>query len=422
MTDALTMFRDTLAKNLAGAPVGIVSVCSAHPLVLDATLARAARDGNSVLIEATCNQVNQDGGYTGQTPAAFRDALFARADAAGVPKGSVLLGGDHLGPNPWRHLPAEAAMERARVLVDAYARAGYSKLHLDASMACAGDPHVLPAATIAARAADLARVAEAAAPTPPVYVVGTEVPTPGGARDDEPALHVTEPADVRATLDLHRAAFAAAGCAPAMERVCAIVVQPGVEFSQHGVEAFDPVAARTLSTLAAELGGAVFEAHSTDYQTGTALAGLVRGHFAVLKVGPQLTWALREAAFALDAIAAELTGAAILRPALDAAMDADPRWWRGYVEPADRAGRAFGLSDRVRYYWPAPVVATAWAGLLRALSAVAIPWPVLAQYLPFEAAMVRAGALAAEPLPLLTAHVDRVLATYAAAAGSISAR
>ena len=422
MTDALMTFRETLAKNLDGAPAGIVSVCSAHPLVLDAALARAARDGTPVLIEATCNQVNQDGGYIGQTPAAFRDALFARADAAGVSRDAVLLGGDHLGPNPWRHMPAAAAMARAKTLVEAYARAGYQKLHLDASMVCADDPPVLPAATIAARAADLARIAEAAAPSPPVYVVGTEVPTPGGARDDEPALHVTEPTDVRVTLDLHRAAFAAAGCAPAMERVVAIVVQPGVEFSQHGVEAFDPVAARRLSALAPELGGAVFEAHSTDYQTGTALAGLVRGHFAILKVGPQLTWALREAAFALDAIAAELTGAAILRPALDRAMDADPRWWRGYVAADDRVGRSFGLSDRVRYYWPAPAVATAWSELLRALSATVIPWPLLAQVLPFEAALVRAGALAAEPVALLTAHVDRVLATYAAAAGSISAR
>lgn len=419
---ALDAFRATLARNLAGEVVGVVSVCSAHPLVLDAALARAARDGGFALIEATCNQVNQDGGYTGQTPAGYRDFVHARATAAGLSPDAVLLGGDHLGPNPWRHLPAAAAMDHARALVEAYARAGFRKLHLDASMACAGDPAALPAQTVAARAASLARVAEAAAPEPPAYVIGTEVPTPGGARDDEPALHVTEPADVAATLALHRAAFAAEGCEAALGRVVGVVVQPGVEFGQASVHAFDPVAARTLSALAPTLGGAVFEAHSTDYQTATALAGLVRGHFAILKVGPQLTWAFREAAFALDAIAAELTGAAILRPALEAAMDADPRWWTGYVEPGDRIGRAFGLSDRVRYYWPVPVVGRAFAALLDTLAAQPIAWTLLAQYMPQEAGLVRAGTLSPDPAALLAARIDRVLGVYAAATGAISAR
>ena len=49
-----------------------------------------------------------------------------------------------------------------------------------------------------------------------------------------------------------------------------------------------------------------FEAHSTDYQTKEHLRQLVEDGFLILKVGPALTFALREALLALDRIDAEL--------------------------------------------------------------------------------------------------------------------
>ena len=68
MTDIL---RDIIARNRGGAAVAIPSVCSAHPDVLRASLRLAQARDRAVVIEATSNQVNQDGGYTGMTPAAF---------------------------------------------------------------------------------------------------------------------------------------------------------------------------------------------------------------------------------------------------------------------------------------------------------------------------------------------------------------
>src|SRR4029434_5585524 len=53
-------------------PSGIPSVCSAHPMVLEASLRATLPTQLPLLIEATCNQVNQDGGYTGMTPKDFR--------------------------------------------------------------------------------------------------------------------------------------------------------------------------------------------------------------------------------------------------------------------------------------------------------------------------------------------------------------
>ncbi len=121
----------------AGVPAGITSVCSAHPMVLEAVM-RHASPHTAVLIEATCNQVNHEGGYTGLTPAAFRDLVHAIADEVGLPRERIMLGGDHLGPNPWRHLPPETALAHAEEMVASYVAAGYEKIHLDTSMGCLG--------------------------------------------------------------------------------------------------------------------------------------------------------------------------------------------------------------------------------------------------------------------------------------------
>ena len=102
--------RDRLTDGAAG----VTSVCTAHPLVIEAALSHGLRTGQRVLIEATCNQVNQDGGYTGMTPADFRGFVEGIATEVGFDPARIILGGDHLGPNPWKHLPPEEAMAGPR--------------------------------------------------------------------------------------------------------------------------------------------------------------------------------------------------------------------------------------------------------------------------------------------------------------------
>ena len=136
----LQALKSILAANRRGERRGVTSVCSANPFVLDAAAAGAARRGSLLCIESTASQVNQEGGYTGVTPADFAAGVRAAAAAAGVPDDRLVLGGDHLGPYPWRDRPAATAMERATGLVRDCVAAGYQKLHLDASMRCADDP------------------------------------------------------------------------------------------------------------------------------------------------------------------------------------------------------------------------------------------------------------------------------------------
>lgn len=153
---------DLLCAHKSGSGGGVCSVCSSHPLVIEAALREAQREGRYALIEATSNQVNQFGGYTGMRPAAFRHYVAEITARVALPMERVLLGGDHLGPNVWRNEPAAVALARSEQLVADYVAAGFRKIHLDCSMGCADDPRALTDAVIAARAAQLCRASEAA--------------------------------------------------------------------------------------------------------------------------------------------------------------------------------------------------------------------------------------------------------------------
>jgi D-tagatose-1,6-bisphosphate aldolase subunit GatZ/KbaZ len=418
--------RQVLAK-LAGADAaarlrGIPSVCSAHPLVLEAALRRGLHHGVPVLIEATCNQVNQEGGYTGMTPADFRAFVEAIARRLGFPLNDLILGGDHLGPNPWKSLPAEDAMLRAEAMVAAYVAAGFRKIHLDCSMGCAGEPAALGDEVTAGRAARLAGIAEQQAAQTGgslVYIIGTEVPPPGGATHAITELEVTSPGAMRGTLDVHRRAFADAGVEAALERVIGIVVQPGVEFGNANVVLYRPDRARNLSAALTHMPGLVYEAHSTDYQPAAALRALVDDGFAILKVGPGLTFALREALYGLDAIAAELDGdSRSLQTAMEALMLAQPQHWSSHYPGGPREQRLqrhFSYSDRIRYYWPEPRAQAAVEALMARFNGRVIPQTLISQYLARLYLKVVSDGLAAAPRDLCLAAIDAALDPYYAA-------
>jgi D-tagatose-1,6-bisphosphate aldolase subunit GatZ/KbaZ len=419
-------------RHKAGEPVGIHSVCSAHPLVIEAAMESAAARGLPVLIESTSNQVNQDGGYTGMTPAAFRDFVFGIADRSGMARERILLGGDHLGPNAWQDQPANDAMARAEVLIGQYVTAGFRKIHLDCSMSCAGDPVPLPDAVVAERAARLCVVAENAWRTAggeaPVYVVGTEVPVPGGAHEDLEELSVTTPEAAAQTIKVHRQAFAAAGLEAVWPRVIGLVVQPGVEFDHHKVIDYQPERAVALSRLIEGEPTMVYEAHSTDYQTPSSLAALVAGHFAILKVGPGLTFALRETLWALADIEEQMIGIgkeSDFKNTVLEVMRAEPEYWRKYyVGDPQRArfDQQYSLSDRIRYYWPHPDIQAAQARLIENLEREAPPLTLLSQYLPSQYDAVREGRVRNLPADLLKEGVAKVLRQYMDACAGVATK
>lgn len=409
-----------------GKASGIYAVCSAHPLVLESAIRYAHANHTSLLIEATSNQVDQFGGYTGMTPADFRDFVCQLADSLGFPQSELILGGDHLGPNRWQNQPAALAMANADDLIKSYVAAGFKKIHLDCSMSCADDPVPLTDEIVAERAARLAKVAEETCQqhfgeSDLVYVIGTEVPVPGGAHETLTELEVTTPEAARATLEAHRHAFEKQGLNAIWPRIVALVVQPGVEFDHTHIIDYQPQKALALSKMVEAYDTLVFEAHSTDYQTPQSLRQLVKDHFAILKVGPALTFALREALFSLAAIEEELLPAKTcsgLRHVLESVMLDRPEYWQSHYHGdghARRLARGYSYSDRVRYYWPDSQIDDAFERLVRNLADEPIPLPLISQYLPLQYVKVREGNINATPRELIINHIQDILQQYHAA-------
>lgn len=423
-----------MAAHKKGQPVGIVSICSANRFAVEAAMLQAKADGGSVLIEATSNQVDQFGGYTGMNPAQFAAFVQEIARKMDFSFENVVLGGDHLGPNVWQNETANSALAKAREQIRAYVAAGFGKIHLDTSMRCAGDPIPLPPAIAAERAADLCRAAESAfgensaLKNPPLYVIGTEVPLPGGAQEELGNLEPTESEDAQRTIALTRKAFLERGLEAAWERVIALVVQPGVEFGDAAVVEYRREKAAALSRLIEQYDTLVYEAHSTDYQAGEALRQMVEDHFAILKVGPGLTFALREAVFALAEIEKEwLAGKkgislSNIRETIDAVMRENPRYWQKHYNKGSEAeiafARRFSYSDRVRYYWPNPRIGQALDQLVWNLKTYPAPPALLSQYLPLQYRAVREQRLINDPLHLIRHKIMEVTAVYSAAAGA----
>jgi D-tagatose-1,6-bisphosphate aldolase subunit GatZ/KbaZ len=411
-----------------GSATGLCSVCSSHPLVIEAAVRLAGRTKKPLLIEATANQVNQHGGYSGLAPDAFVALVHRLCAQNAVDPELVLVGGDHLGPYPWRGSPAEPAMLEAERLVRAFVRGGAMKIHLDASMALADDPGAVEPERAASRAVRLCRAAEEESrlrgDAQPVYVIGTEVPVPGGevaAESSGIAPAPTRPEDFRQTVALHERLFHEAGLDDAWNRVVAVVVQPGIEFDALTVHPYRRDLATGLVRALADFPDLLFEGHSTDFQSTSALRALVEDGFAVLKVGPELTFTLREGLFGLSAIEEELLGgsedASRLKVTVLETMREKPESWKGYYkEDALLPFRmTYGYSDRVRYYWNQPRVAHAVERLFANLGRAEIPPQLISQFLPHLPPAQDQPPAARTPRELLLAVMETHLSRYSRA-------
>ncbi|MGI6563578.1 MAG: class II D-tagatose-bisphosphate aldolase non-catalytic subunit [Clostridia bacterium] len=406
-----------------GIKSGIVSICSANRYVTEASMNRAKKENTYVLIEATANQVNQFGGYTGMRPADFRDFIFQIADEIGFERERILLGGDHLGPLVWKDLPEEKAMEYSHTLIDQFVSAGFTKIHLDTSMRLKDDDPNAPLETsvIAKRGALLCKTAEEAAKragTKPVYVIGSEVPIPGGSQEEEDTVSVTTVESFVNTVETYKKTFSELGLDEAFDRVIGVVVQPGVEFGDETIHPYDREKAALLTAKKAEYPNIVFEGHSTDYQLPELMKQMNEDGIALLKVGPALTFAMREGLFALELIEKALVDPeeqSRFSDILEKVMTEKPDNWKKHYhgdEKQLKIKRKFSYSDRARYYIPDENVSAALSKLLSNLEKVSIPLTCLSQYMPIQYLKVRRGQLKNRPHDLLLDKIDNLLDDY----------
>lgn len=147
---------------------------------------------------------------------------------------------------------------------------------------------------------------------------------------------------------------------------------------------------------------------------------MVQDHFAILKVGPALTFAFREAVFALAMMEADwipFQDRSNIVSVLDTVMLENPKYWIKYYQGVENEiafKRKYSLSDRIRYYWADPRVQQAFLKLLQNLNQKPLPVALLKQYAPdlfvsFNETGVKS------PEKILLAKIQKVLEDYAQA-------
>lgn len=428
MQNALTKIV-TIQKS--GKAVGIYSACSANSFVIEAVLKKGLEDNSCVLIESTANQCDQFGGYTGMKPIDFKNYVYEIADKLGFDKNKIFLGGDHLGPLTWTSLNEKEAMANSEVLIDAYVSAGFTKIHVDTSMKVADDDSNvrLSDETIARRGVHLVKVAENAYKklletnpdaVEPVYIVGSEVPIPGGSQAavDE-GVQVTKVEDFTATMNTFKDTFEKEGISDVWDRVLGIVVQPGVEEKDSGCTEYDRSKAVELAKAIRTIPDLVFEGHSTDYQTKIKLREMVEDGVAILKVGPGLTFAAREGLYALSFIEDEACKAngktpSNFREVLDEEMLKNDKHWKKHYHGTDAEialKRKYSFSDRSRYYYSTDAVKAAIDTLLDNLKD-GCPLNLLSQFMPIQYTKVREGVLKNDPKELVLDRIGNTIDEY----------
>ena len=422
--------RKILQKRQAGMKyAGIPSFCTANELVIEACIRQAVRFDDCVLIEATANQVNQYGGYTGMQPMDFRDFVYAIADRIGFDREKIILGGDHLGPLTWQNEPEASAMAKSVELVKLFVSAGFKKIHLDTSMRLADDPKDQPLTdeTIARRGAVLYKACEEAyqerlkehpGEDRPAYIIGSEVPIPGGAQEAEDSISVTKPEAVEKTLQAYREQFEKQGIHDAFRNIIGVVVQPGVEFGDEDIFHYNRQNASALTSFMKTHPEVVLEGHSTDYQSPEELRQMVEDGIAILKVGPALTFSLREGLFALSMMEKLLVPEekqAYFIETLEEIMLRDPSNWKKHYHGTEaelKIKRAYSFSDRCRYYFAQPEIQKATEKLFSNLRSVHIPLSMLRQYMPQQYLKVRDGVISMDPKDLAEDCVVHLVEDY----------
>lgn len=440
MLNIKNYFKNLIKNQKKGIPKGVYSVCNTNRYVLEAVFEKAKEFNEPILIESTCNQVNQFGGYTGMTPMDFKNYVFTIADSMKFPVEKIILGGDHLGPFPFLEEKSDSAMEKAHCMVREYVKSGFNKIHIDPSMSLADDfkedNAPLNKYIIAERCVDLIKTSEktlselkkkqSKKDIELVYVIGTDIPTPGGDDEVISGRRITKVSEFKDTVTSIKELFNKNNLLDAWNRVIAVVVQPGVEHGDQIIIDYDRKEAKKLINSLKKYPNFIFEGHATDYQTKEGLKEMVEDGIAILKVSPSLTNALREAIFSLSYIEEELfrynrsKKLSKIRKILDSEMLKNPKYWKNHYKGDKnkiRLARKYSLFDRSRYYWDNNSVKESLDLLIRNLKSIKIPLSLISQFLPIQYKMVREGTLEIDPVVFIREAIKSILDEYFYAVG-----
>jgi D-tagatose-1,6-bisphosphate aldolase subunit GatZ/KbaZ len=236
-------------------------------------------------------------------------------------------------------------------------------------------------------------------------------------------IEITKPEQFTKTYQTIRVEFDEQGLSDAFDRVIAVVVQPGVEFSDSTVTKYRRRLAKPLCDELKQHPGVVFEGHSTEYQKTQRLKEMVQDGIAILKVGPALTFSLRDALFRLADIEEQCASDGMLtncdtsrlKHVLVEVMNEDPTYWKGHSPGVKKASVKLlerSLSDRCRYYLSRQEIVEAIARLENNLDSIEIPHSLLEKYLPEQSERVSMGILSTASRELIKDFIKDRIFTY----------
>ena len=325
---------------------GLPSFCTSNFDVLKIIIKFSKIHQLPVLIESTSNQVNQFGGYTGLTPATFKKKIEYIRKKEKLNKNYLLLGGDHLGPLPWKNLTEDRAMKNAGILIKKYVEAGFDKIHIDTAILCSGQKS-LTRSKIISRCDALIKKINSNNLVNKILVVGTEVPFAGGG--DHVKTSITKLENIKKEYQMYRMIFKT--FKSLYRKTFGLVIDPGISYGNENITK-SKFKNFNIKTKFSKKNNFVFEAHSSDYQSLKDLKKLNNLNFKFIKVGPELTFYYLKAALYMEKIESKLFHKkSNLKKIISIRMNKNQKYWKDYYKKRSEFFKFNSYLDRVRYYW-----------------------------------------------------------------------
>jgi len=420
---------DIMGTNRRGERKGIYAVTSRNSTVQEVYLQQALADGSPALFEISVDMTGSPGKNGKILPYDFIAKVKQIVVKVGFPPDRLFFGINGLNPSLWQGESVEHTLKKTGAFISDLVGLGFNILGIHAGISLKGDPvdQLLPQKVIIAREAALYQAAErAAAAVPdekkPLYVIDIH---PGQGMT-EYQKKVVRKEDVEIAVDRFSQTAAAAGLPEIKERLLAVRISLGPGYNGEKVIPFDSSLLKELGGCTYNSKGMMLEALQTDFQSRDMLDRLVNNHFALLSVGPELTYTLREALFSLAMMENETM---IGKPGvylsnfiieLDRAMQSAPQHWQKYYTGngfEQLIARKYSLYDRSRFFWEDKNVRKMKKRLYDNMVKYPVPLTVLRQFMPRQYERVTAGKIENKPDALVMDAVRCALRRYSCACG-----
>ena len=305
------------------------------------------------LIECTSNQVNQHGGYTNKTPKMFIKEILSISKKIKFNSKKLFLGGDHLGPLPWKKRSKTVAIKNSISLINDYLDQKFCKIHIDTSIKCKNDEYI-NSDIIFERTNEILNNDNIKKKIKDKFlVVGTEVPL-SGSGDNENIIK-TSKKQIETEVIKFKKILKKQNL---KNNIFGLVIEPGMKYMHSSVTKPNFTNFTNKKNISKK-NNFVYEAHSTDYQSKKILKQLVKNNFKFLKVGPELTYSYSRSLFFMENIEKnnfKLKNSNI-KKIIFSSMLKNRKYWEGYYEKKTPELLLNSKLDRMRYYFNSkPVV------------------------------------------------------------------